>query len=137
MTMNKMTKNEIVATAKLIEQSLTLEDTKALMMQAGKAFYEFVFSPDAFHLEGDEERTEALESKLRGMLLEDEGLRFIDRVLNKGKFSGSEKFWTRFAEAVTEDFKGSAGEMFNVFSLFYKMASDVTAFFEKYGPMMG
>lgn len=135
--MKKMTKNEIDATAKLIEQSLALEDTKALMMQAGKAFYEFVFSPDAFHLEGDEERTEALENKLGTMLLEDEGLRFIDRVLNKGKFSGREAFWLRFAEAVTEDFKGSAGEMFNVFSLFYKMASDVNSFFEKYGPMMG
>ena len=136
--MKKMTKNEIAATAKLIEQSMALEDTKALMVQAGKAFYEFVFSPDIFHrAEDDKERTEALESKLRGMLLEDEGLRFIDRVLNKGKFSGSEKFWLRFAEAVTEDFKGSAGEMFNVFSLFYKMASDVNSFFEKYGPMMG
>ena len=135
--MKKMTKNEIAVTANLIERSINDEVLKALMMQAGKAFYEFVFSPDVFHLEGDKERTEALESKLRGMLLEDEGLRFIDRVLNKGKFSGSEKFWLRFAEAVTEDFKGSAGEMFNVFSLFYKMASDVNAFFEKYGPMMG
>ena len=130
--MKKMTKAETTKTAKLIEQTINDEELEKLLLDAGEKYYDFVFNG------GDSVKgAKELENRLRRMMLDDDMCRFMDRVIYKGKFSGTEKAWLRFYNVVVSDPIGGEGEMFNVFALFYKMAKDFCSFLDKFAPLMG
>ena len=137
--MKKMTKNEIAETANLIEQSINDETLKAMLLDAGEKYYNYVFTTPAWVKDkaSDEARVNELRDKMYGLLLEDDMCRLMDRVVNKGKFSGTEKAWLRFVEFFNADAQVGVAHMVNVFALFYKVSTDICAFCEKYGPMMG